>query len=978
MATDNVNSIKGILPKIDQYRYNPSGIQRVSLQYLRDIRNGDIDIVDATNPFVFLSESSAVNTAAFMIENAANNRKQYASAAQTVEDLYLHMSDKDYIDRFASPSMTRFSILIDKDELENKLVLDPATGIKKVTIPRNSEFIVGGVVFSLQYPIDIKQFSHGGWQVVYDNSIESPLQKLETNVVQWSERTNSSNQQKVLYLEFDVFQFSIVTTYGDLNNVTGYNKLLPFSDEYYFARVYHKSSNTNDEWAEMYTTHTDQVYDHTKPTAVLKVLNGGLQVTVPQVYFTTDQVAGSIRVDIYQTKGEVSMILENYKPSAFEANWKAIDRSEINGPVAALQSIQSIFVYSTHNVAGGKPSLSFEELRTRVIKNAIGSYELPVTNVQIESSLQNKGYQVVKNIDSITNRTFLATKALPRPKDERLITAGATSIETLVISMEQAVTHPGTRNNGQRITLTPDILYTNNNGMIRPVDNAVVQALKLRDPESLATAVTTGKYLYTPFHYVMDATQDAFDVRPYYLDHPVAQTCQFITQNDTTGMQVNTYRYSLSKTSAGYKLLIETKSNETYRDLDDSLVHAQLSFIPENEENRCYLQGTLIGKTAKNERVFEFQISTAFDIDHKDNIWLKSFQMFTTGARSLSTPLLKDFDIFYSTSVTLGPEWNQHMLDSEIGRFLLPNRIAAITHEKVRLKFGVPLKNLWASNRSLPASAPFQVYEQDVYETYKEDVYDKDPVTGSIFSINNGALTYNLKYRKGDTVVNQNTGMPMIKHRRGDVKLDISGKPIATGPNLVTRQIDVMFIEGAYYFATDIASANYRESIVSTVVDWITIDLKEMSTKLLEQTKLFFYPKTTMGSVNVMIENGISTVIEAGQYFNVKLYVNDVVFENAELREALTVNTVKVIDNQLKNSTVSISTITSALKDSYKNDVIALSINGLGGTRNLQMLTVLNEGDRCSIRKRLTALPDGKLIVQEDVVVDFIRHEQNV
>ena len=186
----------------------------------------------------------------------------------------------------------------------------------------------------------------------------------------------------------------------------------------------------------------------------------------------------------------------------------------------------------------------------------------------------------------------------------------------------------------------------------------------------------------------------------------------------------------------------------------------------------------------------------------------------------------------------------------------------------------------------------------------------------------------------------------------------------------------MMFIEGAYFFATDIASSNYRETVVATVVDWITNDLETMSEKLLEQTKLFFYPKTTMGSVRVMIENGVQTVVEAGQYFNLKLYVSEAVFASIELREALTVKSVEILDAQLKSSTVSISTMTSALRDVYKDDVIAFSLTGLGGARNLQMFTILDESDRCSIRKRLTALPDGKLIVQEDVVVDFIRHSQ--
>jgi hypothetical protein len=54
---------------------------------------------------------------------------------------------------------------------------------------------------------------------------------------------------------------------------------------------------------------------------------------------------------------------------------------------------------------------------------------------------------------------------------------------------------------------------------------------------------------------------------------------------------------------------------------------------------------------------------------------------------------------------------------------------------------------------------------------------------------------------------------------------------------------------------------------------------------------------------------------------------------------------------------------------------VGFEISNLGGERDLSTITLIDEGDRLSIRKRLTALPDGSLIVEEDVVVDFIRHQ---
>ena len=977
MAIDETSAnAKSLMQQVAQYKYNPANIQRAVLDYLRNITDGKIDVVDPTNPFVFALESSAVNTAAFIMDNETNTRKQYPSAAQTQEDLYLHMSDKDYIDRFATPAKTMFKMLIDLNELKNKMVLDPATGIKKVIIPRNSEFLIAETIFSLQYPIEIKQLTHGGFQVVYNTEQISPLQPLNTNMINWEIRTYPVSKQKMMYLEFEVHQFNIQSYKGDLLISTGYKKELTFKDQYYYCRVYFKNNATQNKWREIKTTHTDQVYDIHDPTAVLKVLPGKLQVMIPQVYFTTNQLSGSIRVDIYQTKGELNLLLENYKPSAFSANWLAIDKESIDQATAAFQVIDSVFVYSNQSVVGGKNEVDFETLRQRVIKNSIGSHELPVTNVQIETALENSGFEIVKNIDVVTNRVFLATKELPAPFDEKLVTAGAASIESLVASVDQLKTHALVHNNGSRITLTPDIVYTNENGIIKMLPEPERQALLAMSPDLLTDEIAKKDYLYTPFHYVLDTSVDTFEVRPYYLDKPEVVTCQFVSQNESTQLQVNTHNYSIIKTDFGYKLFVETISNDEYKNLDDSLVHVQLSFYASGETNQAYYNGILVGRTDTNERIYEFNILSKFDIDDKDYLWLESFYILTQGSQSLSSKLEQNFNIYYSTSAILNGNWSPRQEDTELGLFMLPSRIAFINKEVITLKFGTALNNLWSSSRSIPAASPYQKYTADIVAIYPEDIYKKDPVTGDIFTFDaNGNIVYNLLHKKGDPVLSAN-GDTVYSHRAGDIVLDATGKPIATSQNTLVRQIDLMFIDGVYYFANDIASTTYKHTVVSTIVSWITFDLAKLSQRLLEQTKLYYYPKTTMGVIRVMAESGVATSIDAAQRFTVRLYVSDTVYDNVSLRNALALNTIKVIDKNLKNTTISVSSITSDLKHSYANDVIAFKVFGFGNEQNYQMLSILNSGERCSIKKKLVALPDGKLIVAEDVTIEFFKHDR--
>lgn len=964
--------VSDLLDQINLYKFNPSNIQRIVLQHLRDVTDGNIDIVDPTNPFVFLLESSAISTAAAMMTNETNTRRQYPAAAQTAEDIYIHMSDMDFIDRFATPAITKFSFMMDLNDLISKMVIESSTNSKKITIPRNTEFVVADTTFSLQYPIDVRQLSHGGLQIVYDTDETSPLQSLQSNIIDYSIRTDSEGTEW-LYFEFDVYQMSVNSITMPLSTSTNFNQNFDITHSFYYARVYFQSTANPNVWNEIYTTHTDQVYDNTKATAVLKVTDKNINVNIPQIYLNSGLIQGTLRIDIYETKGELKMVMSNYPISAFTTKLRAIDKFKDSTPYSSIVSTINYIAYCTKTIVGGTSELGFESLRTKIINNSIGTHNLPITNIQIESSLEKQGYQIVKNIDIVTNRVFLATKALPTPFDEKLVTAGSASIETLIISMANAILLEGVRDNGLRITFTPDVIYKNNSGIINVFPKSQLDTLLNLPVDNIAENVTSSNYLYTPFHYVLDNTSEEFEVRPYYLDSPLIDALRFISQNDTTGYQVNTQSYNIERIINGYKLSIVTKSNKDFIELDDNNVFVQLSYIPTNEQARAYINGVLTNKTQDGERLYTFDITTNFDIDNKDNIILDSFFMFTEDYKETGSQLNNSFDILYSTNNGMPNTWVTDNSDKLIGKFLLPDNTVGITNENIRIVFGYSLKTLWARSRSVVSSAPYLRHTVDIPWLYEKDVYETDPVTGATLTIDaEGNVSYNIIHAVGDPVLKED-GSALIRYQVGDIVLDSDGKPISSDTLSIVRQLDMMFIEGTYYFATDSSSSKYRTDMTNTIVGWLKDDLTRMTGTLLEQTRLYFYPKKSMGQISVMIDSGQIITIEAGQYFNVQMFVPTVTYNNSNLRDALVRNTIKTIDNMLKAATISISAITSELRVNYGSDVVSVKLTGLGGTRNLETLTVMNDSDRCSIRKRLSKLPDGKLIVTEDVTCEFIQ-----
>lgn len=974
-------SVRDTLSQLSTLGYNPAASQRAMLQSWKDVSNGTIQIVDPSNPVVLVMESACVLVANAMTQNAVLNRKQYPIAAQDQEDLYLHMSDVDYIGRFATPVTDTFWMMLPYAELLSKMVLDPATGIKKVVIPRNTAITVADTDFMIQYPIEIRQLLHGGIQIVYDTSEASPLQTLSDNLIAWE--LVSDGTLTYLQFQFQVMQMSGASVTQNANASTRFFYQFKYSDQFYYCRVW--LQNSDGTWSEMVTTHSSQIYDITTPTAVLQVDEDTniLSVSIPQIYTATGMVKSAVRIDIYTTKGLVNMVLDNYEIANFIVKFQAFDQNDETAYTVPLQSLTAIFAYSTSTLNGGSDGLSFDTLRAQVINNSVGPKKTPISNIDLQDTLADLGFTVVTNIDNITNRTFLASRTLPQPVNSTLLTPAGTSNATVSFSLDSlsALSYVVDNTAAQNaITLTPDALYQDVNGVVSLVSDAEIAMLNALPPDQKALMITDGNYLYTPFHYVLDSSNNGFAVRPYYLDDPVIQTKLFISDNDTTLLQVNvSSNYEIIRTTTGYKVRVQTVSGATFQALKDDQIYVQLSFVPEKEKDRAYLAGTLIGyDSTGKERVYEFDLSSNMNVDANDCIQLTKFLMFTTEPRLVGSPLLQDFDIVFATTAVMDTQWVSAEVDTVLGRAFLPLNAVGITHESLRVQFGTSLSTLWARARSVISTQVYQTYDADIPATYQADVYQRDPVTGAIFTIVNGQPQYTILHHKGDAVTDAN-GNPVILHAKGTLVLDAAGAPIVANPRGMTRQIDFLLIEGVYKFATDSAAQAYRSQMIDTLLTWMTGALAQLNAQLLEQSNLYFYPKKTLGQVDVMVGASLKTTIEAGQSLELALYVDKSVYNNADLRTRLTLTATQIIAMQLTAPQVSRDSIEEALKIAFGNDVIAVDLTGLGSAaQNLPLFTILDDSIRASLRKKLVALTDNSLVLMEDLTVNFIVHDESV
>ncbi len=955
---------------IVKYQNNPTLVHAAALQLVRDSSNNTIDIVDCTNPFVALLETCAATVSAGLEKMEVLNRKQYAIAAQNIQDLYPHMSDKDYGDRFATPSTTKFFMILAMEEVINSLVLDPVTGLKRLQIPAHTNFTIADTVFSMQYPVNIIQRAYGGYSVLYDVSNPSPLQKLETNVVPWETRKDATRQD-FMVIPVEVQQFSIISEQAAINSAQELKMNVEFNEQYYYARVWHGSAETG--WTELTVTHTAQIYDVTDPTAVLQLLDSSLYVRIPQIYVNKGLLTEKIRVDVYQTKGPLALNLSDYPTNAAVTQFLVLDKSEDNTFVAPFRAMRQFQAFSPFTTSGGTNALSFDELRLRVINNTLAIGDRVITNVELPTALATKGYELVANYDLLTNRVFLATRTMPAPSNPKLITAASASIETLATTINAMLNYNGVRDNGSSITITPDLIYQNIGGTITPVADSTIASILAMVPEQRALIVSNGGYYYTPFHYVLDMSSSEFDLRAYYLDSPVITSKSFDDENDLTLLAVASEAYVITRTPNGYAISISIVSSGEFKAIPDADVYVQLAFIPYGEKDYAYINGVLTNMTDAGERVYTFDLSTNYNVDAHDQLQLTKFTMYDTEPRLTGAGLTTKFKIMYSVDKVMGPQWKPGQLDRNLGSHLLPTHIVAVTQEELTVQFGQTLDTLWSSARTVAGSAGYQTWDIDIAMTYTDDVYERDE-TGSAVRIVGGVPIINKLHAKGDPVRDPDTNLVVMKHKKGDVMFDSDGAPIPAPSNGLERQVDLLLIEGAYWFATDATSASYRQELTSTVVGWLTKDLESLSKRLLENTRLYYYPKVNTGYVDCMLADGTVLSLQASQAFRVDYVVSEAVFGDAKLKAQLTAKTIAQISAELKNQTVSEDQISYDLRDLCGDDVISNQVSGLGGESNYPLLSVVDPANRLSLKKRLVAQTDNTLIVEEDITINWIPH----
>lgn len=177
----NSVSIEKELGNLEAYKYNPNGIVQVTFNRLQDMLDGKVTMLEPSNPFAYLLETTAMNTAFAVQEFALLTRKLYPRLANTDEDLYLHMSDYDYVGRFSEPSTAKVMFNIMFNDFKTKANFNPVTKEYVFKLPRHLKVLVSGYVYLLTSAVIIRLAANNVVDVRFENQDFNNILPVKTN-----------------------------------------------------------------------------------------------------------------------------------------------------------------------------------------------------------------------------------------------------------------------------------------------------------------------------------------------------------------------------------------------------------------------------------------------------------------------------------------------------------------------------------------------------------------------------------------------------------------------------------------------------------------------------------------------------------------------------------------------------------------------------------------------------------------------------
>lgn len=952
ITPSNYINIEEELGNLTLYKYHPNAILNVSLNRLSDILDGKVQIVDPANPFIYLLETSCLNTAFAIQEYTLLTRKLYPRLANNENDLYLHMSDYDYLGRFSEPAygIVDFNILL--NDFENKAVYDPIQNERIFKIPRHFKVKVDKYIFTLTSAIIIRKTDNNVIDIKFENQTFNNIFPVETNYINF-DIYKVNHEETYINFQLKLPEIDIETLELPIEKSKLFKEIINFNPkrQFYYFRAFYFIDNT---WKEMLVTHTNEVYDINTPTCIIKVNNTekSIEYFIPPVYINTNRLGNKVKFLVYTTNGYINANFRDFKISDFSSEYNPIFPDiELDNYTTPLQLISKI-IYLRDEIVGGKDSITFEELKYNVINNSIGDRALPITNKQLEFLSSQNNFKLIKDIDVITNRLFLLETIIPSSTTRYPITR----INLDIIEYKTTINNLRSYGNnitsiGNYITIIPeDTVFKLTIDGLQILDNTEYTHLTSISDINLITVVNNNTYISTFYHYILDTSGNETKLRAYDVNNPIVKKINFKEFNPTARVGINTTNTNIGKIPTGYMLDILCNLKKYVDLINETTVKPYLVYVDENGA-KFYLESNLY-TTINNNPVYRFILNSNFYIDNNNRINITNFKDANGNQANIYIELTSALKVIFISNY-IPPNYVPSNLDNYIYGSYLTIGKSVVTLEEITVEFGKYLKYLYSPVHLATTVRKYQTYTEDVPLRYNTNVYN---------SINE------IIHYVNDIVYDGNNNI-VYKHRAGDIVLDENNNPIPIGDLDIDRFFSLLFIDYKAYLANKDEIVKYKKYIRNYLTENITNNAEVIQNQLLENTVAYVTVPKNISNIRVKTGDLIHN-ISSMQSFNVEVYVNDSVYNDISIRDNISYTITKELDDYLNNNIVIKRTeILDILYNKLKEFIKSISISKFTEL-NKEYIEILDKNGKIGLRKILINDPDGYNL-KEDITISF-------
>ncbi|MCP4394317.1 MAG: hypothetical protein GY804_08670 [Alphaproteobacteria bacterium] len=919
-------------------------------------------IVDGNNVPSFLLETMSNWVADSMNSIGSINSSRHAYRAKSTKDLFQHMSQWDYVGLYYKPASTTLTIFFDKNYLiENAISFNQ--NYQKIIIPKEATFIVAGLSFGIYYPIEIrinkitKNFS-----VTYDNSEESPFHKLADNTLKFTEINNPGNE--LLAIDIPTYQFTKNQMTVPLTKGTGFKTTIDLIDNFYVIDAFHFKNNN---WERLEQTLSEMNYDPLKPTVQIDVCleKNQLEVSIPQVYFSSDTIGTQIKIIVYETKGKIDVDISAIASGDLEIllnNSIDIDMTytEILNRIPMIQIIPA---YS--HITGGSNGYTFEELRDNVLYGRF-STGVALSKEQLNNLFDSDEISTTLHTDSLPDRVFIANSPI-KDTEGKYMAGGClrTYFNQTVVDNCSTIK----QNEDGSITVLPATMYKINGQSCMPLIDTEVNQINKMSLSHKIELFNNDTYTFSPYHVRMSLNDDIPLATTYEFINPVIEEITFIEENVNISTQLSIMNgaiiHPLNETSGFVvRIGIQRSSDLIDKPLEDFRIVGYTKDV--NTGEQFYMDGTFFIEQ-DNLLYYDFILTSDYDINKFNRIMITSFLRPSgepvTGCRvDLEFALEVFLDVKAKDIIGTKPDD--------------PEEFVTTVKQSLNLKLGRALNEV--INTEVDVSFTpirYKVYTENIYETYPIDDYAKNP-DGSlkVDIVNNEAVTYKL-HNAGDYRLDE-YGHKVILHPENSL-IYVGGERVVADGRKYCYYVDMFQFDNKVLYVSDIDIQLVGRQLAEDI-DLYFNDVSRVQKQLLEDTFMYFEPIRTIGNGEFVTKNNAKITHPLAMDFDMVIYVDDTLLDNEDIINNLTTSIYDIAREQIATGTISMALIQDQILQTFDDQIKSIDILGINGSSNIQTIVNLDGDTKPILARSLAFRSDGTIYLKEEMNLNFSTYTKRI